>query len=107
MTRRPFPIPCTGTSGCPTQAATGSLSAPALLRRVVWLYVQASGAAVAVMFTLVLLGLDLDLQQWMIILAMTPFGVCLYVLPDVYVIGRQLRPIGEMLSRLDRGERPA
>jgi adenylate cyclase len=88
------------------QPAQSSQSARALLRRIVLLYIQASLAAVAVMFTLVLLGLDLDLQQWMIILVMTPFGVGLYVVPDVFVIRRQLRPISLILSRLDRGERP-
>ena len=89
------------------QPAQPSVSARDLFRRVVWLYIKASAAAVAVMFTLVLLGLDLNLEQWIIILVMTPVGVGLYVLPDVYVIGRQLRPIGNILSRLDRGERPS
>src|SRR5262249_47036216 len=73
---------------------------------VVWLYVRASVAAVVVMFTLVLLGLDLSLEQWAYIILATPVGVGLYVLPDIYVIGRQFRPIGDVLSRLDRGERP-
>src|SRR5689334_11165306 len=64
------------------QPAQSSQSARDLLRRIVWLYIQASGAAVAVMFTLVLLGLDFDLQQWTIILVMMPFGFGLYVVPD-------------------------
>ena len=89
------------------QPAQPSGSARNLFRRIVWLYVKASAAAVAVMFTLVLLGLDLNLQQWLIILVMTPIGVGFYVLPDVYVIGRQLRPIAGILTRLDRGERPS
>ena len=88
------------------EPAQPSASARHLQRRIVWLYVKASAAAVAVMFTLVLLGLDLNLEQWIIILTMTPIGVGFYVLPDVYLIGRQLRPISDVLSRLDRGERP-
>ena len=78
-----------------------------LYRRLVWLYVRASVAAVVVMFTLVLLGLDLSLEQWAYIIVATPIGVGMYVLPDIYVIGRQFRPIGETLSRLDRGDRPS
>src|ERR1051325_9152309 len=78
-----------------------------LYRRLVWLYVRASVAAVVVMFTLVLLGLDLSLEQWAYIIVSTPIGVGMYVLPDIYVIGRQFRPIGETLSRLHRGDRPS
>src|SRR5437764_8459969 len=82
-------------------------SARELYRRRVWLSVRASVAAVAVMFTLVLLGLDLTLEQWAYIIVATPIGTGLYVLPDIYVIGRQFRLIGDTLSRLDRGERPS
>src|ERR1700722_3156130 len=81
-------------------------SARELYRRLVWLYVRASVAAVAVMFTLVLLGLDLSLEQWAYILVATPIGVGIYVLPDIYVIGRQFRPIAATLTRLDHGDRP-
>src|SRR5437763_2955819 len=77
-----------------------------LYRRLVWLYVRASVAAVIVMFTLVLLGLDLSLEQWAYIIVATPIGVGIYVLPDIYVIGRQFRLIGDTLNRLDRGEVP-
>src|SRR3954451_21625813 len=87
--------------------ARPAVSARELYRRLVWLYVRASVAAVVVMFTLVLLGLDLSLEQWAYIIVATPIGVGLYVLPDIYVIGRQFRPIGETLLRLDRGDRPS
>jgi len=84
-----------------------SRSARDLFWRIVRLYIQASAAAVVVMFMLVLLGLDLNLQQWLIILVATPFGVGFYVMPDIYLIGRQLRPIGLVLSKIDHGIRPA
>jgi adenylate cyclase len=96
-----------GGSSLAEAPAQPTASARHLLRRIVWLYIKASAAAVAVMFLLVLLGLDLNLQQWLIILLMTPLGVGFYVLPDILVIWRQLRPIGLTLSRLDRGERPS
>ncbi len=87
--------------------ARPAASARELYRRLVWLYVRASIAAVAVMFTLVLLGLDLSLEQWAYILVATPIGMGIYVLPDIYVIGRQFRPVGDTLARIDRGERPS
>jgi adenylate cyclase len=86
--------------------ARPAVSARELYRRLVWLYVRASVAAVIVMFTLVLLGLDLSVEQWAYIIVATPIGVGIYVLPDIYVIGRQFRLIGDTLNRLDRGEVP-
>jgi adenylate cyclase len=81
-------------------------SAKALHRHLIWLYVQGSLAAVAVMFFLALLGLDFTLYQWVMLLSLTPLAVAFYILPDIYVISRHFRPIGEALSRLDRGEVP-
>jgi adenylate cyclase len=81
-------------------------SAKALHRHLIWLYVQGSLAAVAVMFFLALLGLDFTLYQWVMLLSLTPLGVAFYILPDIYVITRHFRPIGEALARLDRGEVP-
>jgi len=82
-------------------------SARALHRRLVLVYVGGSIAAVAVMFILALLGLDFTWTQWMILLGATPSGVAFYVLPDIYLIGRHLRPVANALDRLDRGERPS
>ena len=81
-------------------------SAKGLHRHLIWLYVQGSLAAVVVMFFLALLGLDFTRYQWVVLFSLTPFGMAFYVLPDIYVIGRHFRPIGEALSRLDRGEAP-
>ena len=81
-------------------------SAKRLQRRLVWIYVQGSLAAVLVTLLLVLLGLELTFGQWVGLLSITPPGVALYVLVDIYVIGRQFQPLGAALSRLDRGEPP-
>jgi adenylate cyclase len=85
-------------------AAASGVSAHELYRRLVKLYITGSFAAVAVMLTLALLGLEFTLYQWMVLLAATPAAVAFYTLPDVYVIGRHVRPVSNALARLDRGE---
>ncbi len=82
-------------------------SARGLYRQLVWFYVNASIAAVSVMFVLAALGLDLTYRQWEILFIATPIGVAFYILPDIYLLTRQFAPIGHALSRLDRGERPS
>ena len=86
-------------------AAVPDLSARALYRYLVWLYLKSSLAAVVVMFTLAYLGLDFTAFQWVILFASLPAAVVFYVAPDVYVIGRHFRPVGHALTRLDHGER--
>jgi adenylate cyclase len=88
-------------------APARSWSAKRLHRHLIWLYCQGSAAAVAVMFFLALLGLDFTAYQWIVLLCATPAGIAFYLLPDIYVIGRHFRPIGEALSRLERGETPS
>jgi adenylate cyclase len=69
-------------------------------------YVLASVAAVAVTFFLVYLGLEFSLRQWVLFLIIASFVIPCYVLPDIYMIGRHIRPITAVLAVLDRGERP-
>src|SRR4051794_36737736 len=81
-------------------------SAKALWRHLVWLYVVGSVAAVVVVFSLALLGLELTLYQWGALLSTTPFGVLLYLVPDIVLIFRHYKPVGAALAKLDRGETP-
>lgn len=72
--------------------------------RLVWLYVKSSLAAVCVVFFLALLGLDFTLLQWVLFLAIAPFGIAFYVGVDIYLIRRHFEPLRVALSRLDQHE---
>jgi adenylate cyclase len=84
-----------------------TLSAKGLHRHLIWLYVQGSAAAVVVIFTLAFLGLEFTPYQWAFLLVSTPAAVALYLFPDIYMISRQYRPVGQALAALDRHERPS
>jgi adenylate cyclase len=86
---------------------TAGTSATRLLWYLVWTYVLASAAAVAVTFFLVLLGFEFTLRQWGIFLSIAALVIPCYTLPDVYMIARHIRPITSVLQVLDRGERPS
>src|ERR1700753_2959532 len=81
-------------------------SASAFYRHLVWLYLQGTGSAVAVVLFLAAVGLDFTLEQWVMLISMTIPAVAFYVIPDVYLITRHFRPIRMALERLDRGEKP-
>jgi adenylate cyclase len=85
---------------------TAGTSAARLLWYLVWTYVLASAAAVAVTFFLVLLGFEFTLRQWGLFLAIAALVIPCYTLPDVYMISRHIAPITSVLRALDRGERP-
>ena len=85
---------------------TAGTSAAHLRWYMVGTYMLASAAAVLVTFALVLLGLEFSLRQWGVFLIAACFIIPVYVLPDVYMIGRHLRPITAVLAVVDRGERP-
>jgi adenylate cyclase len=85
---------------------TAGTSAARLRWYMVGTYVLASVAAVAVTFALVALGLEFSLRQWLLFLIIASFVIPLYVLPDVYMIVRHLRPITAVLQVVDRGGRP-
>src|SRR3954468_2578188 len=97
-----LPSGTTGTS----QVSAPDLSARGVYRHVVWLEAKASALSISVMFVLALLGLDLTLQQWGFMLLGMPFCVAAYMIPDFYLLSRHFRPIGLILSRLDRGASP-
>ena len=90
----------------PRARQPGTASADGLFRRLVWLYVKSSLAAVAVTFFLALLGLEFTPLQWGLFLAVSPFGIAFYVGADIYLIWRHFEPIRIALSRLDKGETP-
>ena len=85
----------------PTPASSGRV-----LWHLIWLYVEASAAAVVIVLTLVLLGLEMNLKQWIMLLYMVPLAVSIYVGPDIYIIVRHYRPLGSVLRQLDRREKP-
>ena len=72
--------------------------------RLVLLYTYGTLAAVVVTFTLVALGLELTWHQWTLFFIQVPFAVAIYTIPDIWLIGRQYRPLREGLEALDRGE---
>jgi adenylate cyclase len=81
-------------------------SAGRLRWRLIWLYILGSAAAVVVTFALVLIGLEFTTRQWLLLFALAAIVVPIYVAPDIYVIGRHYRPIGEALRALGEGRAP-
>jgi adenylate cyclase len=88
------------------RSGIASVSAAALERRLIWLYVLGSAAAVAVTFFLVFIGLQLNLYQWICLLGYAPICVGFYVIIDIWMIRRHYKPVGEALGKIERGERP-
>lgn len=64
-------------------------------------------AAVVVVLTLVLLGLEFTGPQWMVMLTALPLSVGLYAVPDMFLIRRHYRPLGTVLAQLDAGQNPS
>ncbi len=71
------------------------LSARRVYWRLVSLEVRASCAAVIVMFILALFGLDFTTSQWVLVMVAMPFCVAAYMIPDLYLLTRHFRPIGQ------------
>ena len=86
---------------------TAGISAARLRWYMVGTYVLASVAAVIVTFSLVGLGFEFTLRQWVLFLVIASFVIPCYTLPDIYMISRHIRPITTVLAVLDRGGRPA
>ena len=82
-------------------------SSGALHLRLLGLYVAGSGVAVVVTFALVFVGLEFTTYQWVLLLVAAAIIVPVYVIPDIYVIGRHYRPIGSVLRTLDGGRASA
>ena len=82
-------------------------SGRALYWRLIFIYLAATFTAVAVSMGLGLLGLEFTARQWLLFWLGVPFGTAFFTSIDLIVIHRQLRPLGPVLSALDRGERPS
>jgi adenylate cyclase len=78
-------------------------SGRALLWRLIWIYQGGCAAAVVITLVLVLLGLELTGYQWLVILLMLPAAVAVYNLADVWLLHRHARPVMDGLRALDRG----
>jgi adenylate cyclase len=78
-------------------------SARSLYWRLVLLYIYGTLVAVAVVFSLAALGLELRWAQWMIFFYQLPFAVAFYTIPDMWLISKHYRPLGEGLRALDSG----
>ncbi|MFC3712003.1 adenylate/guanylate cyclase domain-containing protein [Sphingoaurantiacus capsulatus] len=81
-------------------------SGRALFWRMVVVYHLASLAAVVVTLLLVFLGLEFTGWQWACMFIMLAPGIAFYTSLDVVVIRRHLKPIGDALAYVDRGETP-
>jgi adenylate cyclase len=87
--------------------ASPPVRARALLWRLVWLYVAASVAAVVTTFSLAFIGLQMTGYQWICLLGITPLGVPIYVLIDIYMIRRHFVPLNIALTKLEAGQVPS
>ncbi len=83
------------------------ITARALLWKLIFLYLEGSGAAVVVTFFLVLVGLEFSLYQWMLIWGVAFVVFPSYVVIDVFVIRRHYKPVGDALRRIEQQSNPS
>ncbi len=88
------------------QSSPGHRTARQLLLRLIMLYVLASVAAVVTTFSLVLIGLQFTLYQWLCLFGLLPFALMAYMFFDIYMIYRHFAPVGAALGKLDIGQIP-
>ena len=81
-------------------------SGRALFWRLIFIYSLATFVAVSVTLLLGLLGLEFTARQWITFWMAVPFGTLFFTSIDFFAINQQLKPLGPVLSALDRGERP-
>ena len=84
-----------------------AVSSRRLYRSLLGVEIKGTCAATVVMFILALLGLNFTLAQWGDIAMALPFCVAAFLLPDLWVLTRHFRPIGQALDRLDHDETPS
>ncbi|ODT87615.1 adenylate/guanylate cyclase domain-containing protein [Phenylobacterium sp. SCN 70-31] len=82
-------------------------SGRALFWRLITIYLLATVTAVTVSMGLGLLGLEFTPRQWLLFWACVPAATAFFTSIDVLVIRSHLKPLGPVLSALDRGERPS
>jgi adenylate cyclase len=93
-------------SGALTQLIAPPGRSDELYRHLVRRYLQSSAVAALVTCFLAIAGLEWTAYQ-VIVFVLLPVAVLFFVIPDIYVIRRQYRPIGVALSFLERGGTPS
>ncbi len=82
------------------------LSSKGLYKSLILLYLQGSAVALVLCIFLAILGLEFTGRQWLIFLAGVSLAVPAYVGLDIFVMTRHYRPLGILLSSLEKGETP-
>ncbi|MEW5683440.1 MAG: adenylate/guanylate cyclase domain-containing protein [Pseudomonadota bacterium] len=101
------------TASAPGQRAYGAKpggvvdSGRALFWRLIWIYLAATVTAVTVSMGLGLLGLEFTPRQWLLFWACVPAATVFFTSLDLVAIRAHMKPLGPVLSALDRGERPS
>lgn len=81
--------------------------ARALYRGFIMLFIKGSIPAVLGTITLCFLGLQFSPQQWLKLTPQIPPFVALFIVPELWLIRRYYKPLGEVWDQLDRGMTPS
>lgn len=81
--------------------------ARALYRGFIMLFIKGSIPAVLGTITLCFLGLQFSPQQWLKLTPQIPPFVALFIVPELWLIRRYYKPLGEVWDQLDRGMAPS
>lgn len=95
------------TQGLGKKTAAGFSTAKRLGWDLIGIYVLGSAAAVVVTLFLVLVGMEFTVDQWLALLMLLPLIVNFYIVPDLFLIVRQYRPIRVVLEQLESGSDPS
>ena len=91
----------------PEVALRAPVSARALYRGLVLLFIKGSIPAVLGTITLCFLGLQFSPEQWLKLVPQIPPYVALFIVPELWLIRRYYRPLGQVWDLLDRGIAPS
>jgi adenylate cyclase len=91
----------------PGEVRTAPVSERALYRGLIWLFVKGSIPAVLGTITLCFLGLQFSPRQWFLLTPQIPPYVALFIGPELWLIHRYYRPLGQVWRRLEQGMAPA
>jgi adenylate cyclase len=90
----------------PGAAVRAPVSARALYRGFIWLFVKGSIPAVLGTITLCFLGLQFSPEQWLKLTPQIPPFVAFFIVPELWLIRRYYQPLGQVWDLLDRGIPP-
>jgi len=91
----------------PEAADQAPVSARALYRGLIWLFVKGSIPAVLGTIVLCFLGLEISPEQWIKLTPQIPPYVALFIVPELWLIRRYYRPLGLVWDQLYRGLAPS